>query len=132
MFNQKILDIKFKDHSKTAFELDHHKVFINLKGYDRSNILNCSCLKWVEYRLFLCPHIISALDYIYREFSLPRKAWDDNSNEIRKSLEMTIKGNISMILERFDISIDYKNDEIHGDKRITDFVYGILKIKENP
>jgi len=131
IFNQKILDAKFSEKTRLVFKLEHHEVFLNMVP-QHNNALSCSCLKWIENRLFLCPHLVAAFDYYYREFPLSRETCDNESIHIRKILEIVIKENISRILDRLGIGLNYRTGQVDWDDRISDFVNAVLKSKENP
>ena len=62
-----------------------------------------------------CSHFISALDYVFRNTS--------KQNKLRDALGIWIKENISIILDRLEIT-----EENYMNKEVADFVSGKFKL----
>ena len=62
-----------------------------------------------------CSHLISALDYVFR--------YTSKQNRLRTILEIWVTENISIILDRLEIT-----KENYNDSEISDFIFGKLKI----
>ena len=136
--NESLIDGIFKNKfgdttkgSKTYFELkfDYNNVIIDLYGNDKKDIFNCDCMKYAENPLQLCSHLVTALDYVFRYFSYGDKTWNV-SNKMKNALEILIKKNVTIILDRLDVVEEY--DGIKGDQRVLDFVSGVIKAKTVP
>ena len=129
LFDKKILESSIKHNSKFHLNFEHNSVILDLNAYYKKTILNCDCMEWAENPLYLCPHLIFALDYLTREDSFLDKPWDDELNPIKNTLEIIMRENISIILDRLEVYNDKSgmNDEM----RIKDFIFGMSKIKES-
>lgn len=121
LFNQKILSTSMIRYSKLILNFEHHEAYVNPKETSKKDILNCNCLQWTENKLYLCSHLVSALDYYYRTFG----------HDLKNMLENVINENVSLILDRLGIEHDYKTDQMYGDKRIADFIRVLSKTKES-
>ena len=117
-----ILKNKFKDVSYSAdffkFEFDYNIVELNFARYNKRDIFNCNCIKYAENNLNFCKHLITALDYLFRYHS--------KENEIREKLEIWITANISIILDRLDVS-----EENDANAEVADFIFGKLKLMKD-
>ena len=129
IFDKKILDSKIRSHNNIELVFENHQTGLSLTSYSKNQIVNCNCLKWVENKFYLCPHLVSSLDHAFRTFSTFNEMWTQNDSEMNRALEILVKANTSKILER--LGLEYSYGEIKGDQRIVDFVAGISKIKEN-
>ena len=114
-----IFKTKFKDVSKSIdffkFEFDYNTVQIDFTRHNKRDIFNCNCLKYAENNLNFCNHLISALDYIFRNFS--------KQDELREKLDIWIRENISIILDRLDVS-----EENYANAELDEFLFGKLKL----
>ena len=116
--------------SKIKFELKvaDNTVKLNLDEYKTRRIFNCDCFKFIENPSQLCSHLVTALDHIVRSFSYLDQTWN-NTNSLSRSLQLLIRENIGIILDRLEIGVEY--GEITGDTRIADFVLGVAKTRKN-
>ena len=124
---------KFTDnseHSKVDLKLnfDYNEVNLHLDDYEKRDILNCNCIKYAENPLQLCSHLVTALDYTFRNCFYGNDTWDE-SNQMKKALELLLKQNIAIILDRLEIVEEY--GEIKGDPRMFDYVSGMIKIEKS-
>ena len=114
-----IFKTKFKDLSKSIdffkFEFDYNTVEIDFTRHSKRDIFNCNCLKYAENNLNFCNHFISALDYIFRNFS--------KQDKLREKLDIWIRENISIILDRLDVS-----EENNANAELEEFLFGKLKL----
>ena len=97
------------------FEFDYNVVELNFAHSNKRDIFNCNCIKYAENNLKFCSHLISALDYVFRHTS--------KQNRLRKILEIWVTENISIILDRLEIT-----KENYNDREISDFIEGKFKI----
>ena len=97
------------------FEFDYNVVELNFAHSNKRDIFNCNCIKYAENNLKFCSHLISALDYVFRHTS--------KQNRLRKVLEIWVTENISVILDRLEIT-----KENYNDGEISDFIEGKFKI----
>ena len=109
---------KFNDESKNLFfkiEFDYNTVELVLNGSTKHDIFNCNCIKYAENNLKFCTHLVSTLDYIFR--------YTSKQNKLRDILGIWIKENISIILDKLEIT-----KENYDNKEISDFIRGKFKI----
>jgi hypothetical protein len=113
---------EFKDVSNSVdffkFEFDYNVVELNFSHYNKRDIFNCNCIKYAENNLNFCKHMITALDYLFRYHS--------KQNEIREKLEIWITANISIILDRLDVT-----EENDANAEVADFIFGKLKLMKD-
>jgi len=97
------------------FEFDYNVVELNFEHYNKRDIFNCNCIKYAENNLKFCSHLISALDYVFR--------YTSRQNRLRNVLEIWVTENISVILDRLEIT----KENCH-DGELSDFIEGKFKI----
>lgn len=110
-------ELKKLSSSKDFFKLefDYNIVEFNFSHYIKRGIFNCNCIKYAENNLNFCKHLISTMDYLFRYHS--------KQYELREKLGIWVKDNISIILDRLDITEhNYLNEEV------TDFISGKFKL----
>ena len=119
-----------EDHSKVNFKLnfDYNEVNLYLDGHEKREIFNCDCIKYAENPLQLCSHLVTTLDYVFRSCFYGDDTWNE-SNQMKEALELLLKQNIAIILDRLEIVEEY--GEIKGDQRIFDYVSGMIKTKKS-
>ena len=129
LFDKKITDHTVKHDNIFDFNFEYSAVTLNLEARQKKQILGCDCMMWADNQLYLCPHLISALDHSARSFSFLDETWGDGKNPMKDSLEIILRDNISLILDR--MGVDYENDVLVDEMNLSDFIFGISKIKEN-
>jgi hypothetical protein len=112
-FKNKFNDVSPLDYFKLEF--DYNVVELNLSKSKKRDIFNCNCIKYAENNLKFCSHLVSVLDYVFR--------YSSKQNILRDVLEIWIKENISIILDRLEI--DEKN---YVNEEVSHFISGKFKI----
>ncbi len=130
LFDTQLIESNIKNSRKANFIFEHHHVELNLDGHNKKEIAECNCMKYIENPLYICPHIITTLDHMFRKFSSINPSWNSNDNPIQRSLEKILNRNISIILDRLDMGVD-DYQENRGNQLLSDFISGISQIKEN-
>jgi len=97
------------------FTFDYNVIVLDIMRSTKRDIFNCNCIKYAENNLKFCSHFISALDYVFRNTS--------KQNKLRGALGIWITENISIILDRLEIT-----EENYMNKEVTDFVSGKFKL----
>jgi|APSaa5957512535_1039671.scaffolds.fasta_scaffold03848_6 hypothetical protein len=113
IFKNKFNDISPLDYFKLEF--DYNVSELNLSKSTKREIFHCNCMKYAENNLKFCSHLVSALDYIFR--------YSSKQNILRDVLEIWIKENILIILDRLEI-----DDENYVNEKVSHFVSGKFKI----
>ena len=128
-FEQKIIGNPQILRRSFEFNFGYNTVKIYLSDYNKKNIINCSCMQWQENPLYLCPHLISALDHTARMKSFLDESWENDQNYLNSSLVAIMGENMSLILDKLGMY----DDECAADERlkISNFIFGISKLKES-
>ena len=128
-FEQKIIEPPQILRRSFEFNFGYNTVKIYLSDYNKKNIINCSCMQWQENPLYLCPHLISALDHTARMKSFLDESWENDQNYLNSSLVAIMGENMSLILDKLGMY----DDECAADERlkISNFIFGISKLKES-
>ena len=128
-FEQKIIGNPQILRRNFEFNFGYNTVKIYLSDYNKKNIINCSCMQWQENPLYLCPHLISALDHTARIKSFLDESWENDQNYLNSSLVAIMGENMSLILDKLGMY----DDECATDERlkISNFIFGISKLKES-
>lgn len=121
--NQKTLKLNFE------FKFKDNIVRFDFIEYDKKSIFNCDCMQWKENPMYLCSHLVSALDHTVRMNSFLDKSWGNDQNHLRNSLVSVMRENIPIILDK--LGVYYDENESPDQLKIADFIFGISKIKEN-
>jgi hypothetical protein len=100
------------------FTFDYNVIVLDIMRSTKRDIFNCNCIKYAENNLKFCSHFVSALDYVFRNTS--------KQNKLRDALGIWIKENLSIILDRLEIT-----KENYDDDEISDFIKGKFKILSN-
>lgn len=127
--NKFILDEKKSTLSKKKYKVkfDYSVANLDLLGI-WPNEIQCNCMQYAENRLFLCSHLVSSLDYVFREFSFGDKTWSEK-NILRKVLQRRIQKNLITILDRLGI---YKEgSDIVVDNKIFSVLSDYFRLKVN-
>ena len=119
--------ITFENHTVT-FEPDQNQL---------NDILNCSCLQWIENKSKLCTHLITSLDWVIRNSKSLDGTWNNGYNSMRHTIELFLEYNISRNLDNLLYEIDSNrkllkvNDKnIHDNDEkelLLDFISKIIK-----
>ena len=126
IFETKTIDVIKNSKTFFVFNYKYTKTILNLDYQIKHKIFNCECLGWIEDRINLCPHLVHALDYMIREFSYLNVKWDELNN-IKNALEMMIKDNISIIIDKLGIEHEEKSEQY---QKMSDFIFQISRTKE--
>lgn len=119
-----IFKTEFKDVSDSVdifkFEFNYNRVGIKFTSDPNYAVINCTCLKYTENKLNFCNHLISALDYIFRNFS--------KQDELKRQIGFWIRTNILIILDRLAVSDDDFLDDVKYGAELEEFIFGKLKL----
>lgn len=127
-FKNKFIEEPTKSKNQLEVNFDHNTVNLDLNGYTKQSSLKCDCMQFAENPLHLCSHLISALDYMFRNFLFADKSWPDY-NHLKDILDIAMGKNIEIILDRLIVAEE--NGEIQENSRLSNFVFGINKLKSN-
>lgn len=129
LFETKILDSDIHNNSNFNLNFNYSDVTVDLNAYEENHILNCTCMKWAENPLYLCPHLIYSLDYLARNRSFLDESWNKDLNLFKRFLTLIVRKNISIILDR--LGVEYDQSGLDDEMNIGSFIFGMSKIKEN-
>lgn len=129
LFETKILDSDIHNDSKFNLNFKYSDVIVDLDAYEKKHILNCTCMKWAENPLYLCPHLIYSLDYLARNRSFLDESWNKDVNLFKGCLTLIMRKNVSIILDR--LGVEYNKSGLQDEMNINAFIFGMSRIEEN-
>ncbi len=125
LFNVNMPDSYPKSTSVTMyFENCTTELFLSMHHKDR--MLDCGCLRWLENKFYLCPHLIYLIDYTVRTKYLD--TWNDKGNLMKSILEKIIIKNISTILDRLGLE-SQQNDELYN--KMKEFILCVYETRKD-
>ena len=127
-FKNKFIEEPTGNETQLEVKFDYNTVNLDLYSRKKHSAIKCNCIQYAENQLYLCSHLVSALDYMFRRFLFAGESWPD-SNNIKNTLDVFTRKNIEIILDR--LAVPEENGEIQDDSRLSDFVFGMNKLKSN-
>jgi len=122
-FKNKFQVIDRPTEASCKIKFENHEVNIQLNRPQLSDVLQCTCFKWIEDRSHLCEHLIASLDWIARNSKYFHPTLNDRYIAIEHALEVFLAENISADLDNLLYEIKLDEDK----SLLGDFVSKILK-----
>ena len=127
-FQNKFIEEPTGCNTELEVKFDYNTVHLDLSTGGKYSTIKCNCMQYAENSLYLCSHLVSALDYMFRKFLFGGESWPD-SNNFKNTLDVFACKNIKIILDK--LAATEEKGEIQDNSRLSDFVFGMNKIKSN-
>ena len=127
-FQNKFIEEPLGTNTELEVKFDYNTVHLDLSTGGKYSTIKCNCMQYAENSLYLCSHLVSALDYMFRKFLFGGESWPD-SNNFKNTLDVFVCKNIKIILDK--LAATEEKGEIQDNSRLSDFVFGMNKIKSN-